>query len=84
MNEPNKQFIHFHLLGSGITIFIIIIDFDWNFFRRRSTGALDLQFIIPLTFIAIVIPMIKSISTLFVGYKFWICSVDLQKFRYKF
>ena len=68
MNEPNKQFIHFHLLGSGITLFL-----SWQlstltgiFLGGDLPEFLDLQFIIPLTFIAIIIPMIKSISTLFV------------------
>ena len=68
MNEPNKEFIHFHLLGSGITLFL-----SWQlstltgiFLGGDLPEFLDLQFIIPLTFIAIIIPMIKSISTLFV------------------
>jgi predicted branched-subunit amino acid permease len=68
MNEPNKLFLHFHLLGTGITLFL-----SWQL--STLTGILlggdlpeflDLQFIIPLTFIAIIIPMIKSVSTLFV------------------
>jgi predicted branched-subunit amino acid permease len=68
MNQPNKLFLHFHLLGTGITLFL-----SWQL--STLTGILlggdlpeflDLQFIIPLTFIAIIIPMIKSVSTLFV------------------
>ena len=68
INEPNKSFIHFHLLGTGITLFL-----SWQI--STLTGVLlggdlpqflDLQFIIPLTFIAIIVPMIKSISTLLV------------------
>ena len=66
INEPNKSFIHFHLLGTGITLFL-----SWQI--STLTGVLlggdlpqflDLQFIIPLTFIAIIVPMIKSKSTL--------------------
>tara|TARA_A100001011_G_scaffold184865_1_gene193599 strand:+ start:130 stop:819 length:690 start_codon:yes stop_codon:yes gene_type:complete len=68
INEPNKSFIHFHLLGTGITLFL-----SWQI--STLTGILlggdlpqflDLQFIIPLTFIAIIVPMIRSISTFLV------------------
>ena len=68
INEPNTSFLHFHLLGTGITLFL-----SWQI--STLTGVLlggdlpqflDLQFIIPLTFIAIIIPMIRSISTLLV------------------
>ena len=68
INEPNKSFIHFHLLGTGITLFL-----SWQI--STLTGVLlggdlpqflDLQFIIPLTFIAIIVPMIRSISTFLV------------------
>ena len=68
IKEPNKPFLHFHLLGTGITLF-----FSWQI--STLTGVLlgcdlpqfvDLQFIIPLTFIAIIVPMIRSISTFLV------------------
>ena len=68
INEPNTSFLHFHLLGTGITLFL-----SWQI--STLTGVLlggdlpqflDLQFIIPLTFIAIITPMIRSISTLLV------------------
>ena len=68
INEPNTSFLHFHLLGTGITLFL-----SWQI--STLTGVLlggdlpqflDLQFIIPLTFIAIIIPMIRSISTFLV------------------
>ncbi len=68
INEPNKSFLHFHLLGTGITLF-----FSWQISTLIGVllggdlpQFLDLQFIIPLTFIAIIIPMIKSISTFLV------------------
>src|SRR6056300_70111 len=68
MNEPPNRFLHFHLLGTGITLFL-----SWQI--STLTGVLlggglpqflNLQFIIPLTFIAIIIPMVKSFSTLLV------------------
>ena len=68
INEPPNRFLHFHLLGTGITLFL-----SWQI--STLTGVLlggglpqflNLQFIIPLTFIAIIIPMVKSFSTLLV------------------
>ena len=66
--EPNRPFLHFHLLGTGITLFL-----SWQistlmgvFLGGDLPQFLDLQFIIPLTFIAIIVPMIKSISTFLV------------------
>ena len=68
INEPSTSFLHFHLLGTGITLFL-----SWQISTLVGvllggdlTQFLDLQFIIPLTFIAIIVPMIKSISTFFV------------------
>jgi len=68
INEPNISFLHYHLLGTGLTLF-----FSWQistligvFLGGDLPQFLDLQFIIPLTFIAIIIPMIKSISTFLV------------------
>ena len=68
INEPNKSFLHYHLLGTGITLFL-----SWQISTLIGVllggdlpQFLDLQFIIPLTFIAIIVPMIKSISTFFV------------------
>ena len=57
-----EKYIHYHLLGSGLTLF-----FTWQvstligiFFGDRLTGFVDLEFIIPLSFIAIITPMIKD------------------------
>ncbi len=61
-----KKYIHYHLLGSGLTLF-----FTWQVstligivFGEYLTGFVDLEFIIPLSFIAIVTPMLKSKSDL--------------------
>ena len=65
INYSNNSIFHYHLLGTGITLFVswqistlfgVLIGNDLPEF-------LDLQFIIPLTFIAIIVPMIKSKST---------------------
>ena len=66
INHSDNSILHYHLLGSGITLFL-----SWQFSTLFGVWLgndlpefLDLQFIIPLTFIAIIIPMIKSKSTL--------------------
>ena len=68
INEPNRSFHHFHLLGTGTTLFL-----SWQISTLMGVllgddlpQFLDLQFVIPLTFIAIIVPMIKSISTFLV------------------
>ena len=66
MKEPNNSLLRYHLLGTGLTLFT-----SWQ--MATLTGILlggnlpqflDLSFIIPLTFLAIIVPMINSISTL--------------------
>ena len=66
INQSDNSILHYHLLGSGITLFL-----SWQistlfgvWLGNDLPEFLDLQFIIPLTFIAIIIPMIKSKSTL--------------------
>jgi len=65
LNEPKAPFLHFHLLGTGITLFLSwqISTFTGILLGGDLPQFLELQFIIPLTFIAILIPMINSIST---------------------
>ena len=65
INHSHNSILHYHLLGSGITLFV-----SWQistlfgvWLGNDIPEFLDLQFIIPLTFIAIIIPMIKSKST---------------------
>ena len=69
INHSDNSILHYHLLGSGITLFL-----SWQistlfgvWLGNDLPEFLDLQFIIPLTFIAIIIPMIKSKSTLVIG-----------------
>ena len=66
IKHSDNSILHYHLLGSGITLFV-----SWQistligvWLGNDLPEFLDLQFIIPLTFIAIIIPMIKSKSTL--------------------
>ena len=66
ITHSDNSLLHYHLLGSGITLFsswqISTLFGVW--LGNDLPEFLDLQFIIPLTFIAIIIPMIKSKSTL--------------------
>ena len=66
IKHSDNSILHYHLLGSGITLFL-----SWQistlfgvWLGNDLPEFLDLQFIIPLTFIAIITPMIKSKSTL--------------------
>ena len=65
-NDTNNSFLHYHLLGTGITLFITwqISTLTGIILGKHLPEFIDLQFIIPLTFIAIVMPMISSISIL--------------------
>ena len=66
INHSHNSILHYHLLGSGITLFVswLISTLFGVWLGNDLPEFLDLQFIIPLTFIAIIIPMIKSKSTL--------------------
>ena len=57
-----KQNMHYHLLGSGITLFLTwqISSFVGITFGKFVPEELNLEFIIPLSFIAIIVPTIKK------------------------
>ena len=61
-NNSFESNAHYHLLGSGLTLFI-----TWQFstlvgifFGDNLTSFINLEFIIPLSFIAIIIPTLNS------------------------
>ena len=61
-NNSKSKYFYYHLLGSGLTLF-----FTWQvstligiFFGGTIPSYLNLEFIIPLSFIAIIIPMLKK------------------------
>ncbi len=58
INHSDNSILHYHLLGSGITLFL-----SWQISTLFGVW-LGNDLPIPLTFIAIIIPMIKSKSTL--------------------
>ena len=65
MKEPNHSLLHYHLLGTGLTLFVSwqIATLTGILLGGNLPQFLDMQFIIPLTFLAIIVPMINSIST---------------------
>ena len=61
-NNNKSKYFYYHLLGSGLTLF-----FTWQvstligiLFGGAIPSYLNLEFIIPLSFIAIIIPMLKK------------------------
>lgn len=61
-NNSKSKYFYYHLLGSGLTLF-----FTWQvstligiLFGGAIPSYLNLEFIIPLSFIAIIIPMLKK------------------------
>ena len=60
--NKNKKFMHYHLLGSGLTLFLTwqISTLFGIFFGQLIPENINLAFIIPLSFIAIITPMIKQ------------------------
>ena len=60
--NKKKTFFHYHLLGSGLTLFTTwqISTFVGIFFGGKIPDFLNLEFIIPLSFIAIIVPMLKK------------------------
>ena len=61
-NNYEKKYFHYHLLGSGLTLFVVwqISTITGILFGKYLTGFINLEFIIPLSFIAIIIPILKN------------------------
>ena len=61
-NNHEKKYFHYHLLGSGLTLFVVwqISTITGILFGKYLTGFINLEFIIPLSFIAIIIPILKN------------------------
>ncbi len=58
----HKENFHYHLLGSGLTLYFIwqISSLTGIIFGEILPNNINLDFVIPLSFIAIVIPMLKK------------------------
>ena len=61
--ENKNRFAHYHLLGGGLTLWIAwqISTIAGVFLGAKIPPDLNLEFAIPLTFIAIILPKLKSI-----------------------
>jgi predicted branched-subunit amino acid permease len=62
--ENKNRFAHYHLLGGGLTLWIVwqISTIAGVLLGAKIPSNLNLEFAIPLTFIAIILPKLKSIS----------------------
>ena len=62
--ENRNRFAHYHLLGGGLTLWIFwqISTVTGVFLGANIPTYLNLEFAIPLTFIAIILPRLKSIA----------------------
>ena len=62
--ENKNRFAHYHLLGGGLTLWVFwqISTVTGVFLGANIPPYLNLEFAIPLTFIAIILPRLKSIA----------------------
>ena len=62
--ENRKRFAHYHLLGGGLTLWVFwqISTVTGVFLGANIPPYLNLEFAIPLTFIAIILPKLKSLA----------------------
>ncbi len=61
-SNNHSDFFHYHLLGSGLTLFITwqLSSLVGIIFGEAVPSYLNLEFIIPLSFIGIIIPMLRK------------------------
>ena len=64
--ENKNKFAHFHLLGGGLTLWIFwqISTIAGVFLGTKIPSGFNLEFAIPLTFIAIILPKLRSLAHL--------------------
>ena len=62
--ENKNRFAHYHLLGGGLTLWVFwqISTVTGVFLGANIPPYLNLEFAIPLTFIAIILPKLKSLA----------------------
>ena len=62
--ENKNRFAHYHLLGGGLTLWVFwqISTVAGVFLGTNIPPYLNLEFAIPLTFIAIILPKLKSLA----------------------
>ena len=64
--ENKNKFAHYHLLGGGLTLWFFwqISTITGVFLGTKIPSGLNLEFAIPLTFIAIILPKLRSLAHL--------------------
>ena len=64
--ENKNKFAHFHLLGGGLTLWVFwqISTIAGVFLGTKIPSGFNLEFAIPLTFIAIILPKLRSLAHL--------------------
>jgi predicted branched-subunit amino acid permease len=64
--ENKNKFAHYHLLGGGLTLWFFwqISTIAGVFLGTKIPSGLNLEFAIPLTFIAIILPKLRSLAHL--------------------
>ncbi|NDA29795.1 MAG: branched-chain amino acid ABC transporter permease, partial [Alphaproteobacteria bacterium] len=62
--ENKNKFAHYHLLGGGLTLWVFwqISTVIGVFLGANIPPYLNLEFAIPLTFIAVILPTLKSLA----------------------
>ena len=62
--EKNNKFAHYHLLGGGLTLWVFwqISTVIGVFLGANIPPNLNLEFAIPLTFIAVILPTLKTLA----------------------
>ena len=82
--ENRNRFAHYHLLGGGLTLWVFwqISTVTGVFLGANIPPYLNLEFAIPLTFIAIILPRLKSISQISTAVTASIIAIFSQEIPY--
>ena len=82
--ENRNRFAHYHLLGGGLTLWVFwqISTVTGVFLGANIPPYLNLEFAIPLTFIAIILPRLKSIAQISTAVTASIIAIFSQEIPY--
>ncbi len=85
-NSTGSKYFFYHLLGSGLTLFFTwqVSTFIGIFFGAAIPNYLNLEFIIPLSFIAIIIPMLKKKYEIFACISSGIAAIIFYRLNIEF
>ena len=82
--ENKNRFAHYHLLGGGLTLWVFwqISTIAGVFLGANIPSYLNLEFAIPLTFIAIILPKLKSLAQICTAITASIIAIFSQELPY--